>query len=177
MIIAVAGGIAAGETTVCEILEKNGFKKISLSDMLRDEVKKKGLPVIRENLRALGDELRKSKGASVLAQLAFEKTDKGNWVIDSLLAWEEAEFLKSKGAHILGVIAPDQLRYERAIKRGRIDKGFEEFMKMDEHDRSIGTDKMVGEAEFVVVNDGSLEELEAGLLLIIKTISSYPGQN
>ena len=176
MIIAVTGSIAAGETTVCGIFETLGFNKISLSDMLRREAKKRNLSAERDNLRSIGDELRKNQGKDVLAKLAYELMDDKNWVVDSVLSYEEGQFLKSKGALIIGVMAPVNARYERSRDKLEENLNMEAFLKKDEHDRGIGVDALVDEADFVINNDGTLKELEDMISLIIETISSSHAQ-
>ena len=171
MIVGISGTIGAGETTACEILEKKGFKKISLSDILREKLKEEGKEINRQNLRALGEKLRSEKGMDVLARMALENTE-GDIVIDSVFTKEEANYIQSKGGIIIGVVAPIELRYERVLKRdGEI--SWEEFQKKDEWDRKGRTDVVLEEADFIIVNDGSMEEFEEALE---KAISSARAQ-
>ena len=177
MIVTVTGSIGAGETTFSDILEKRGFRKISLSDILREKLREMGKPVIRENLRELGDKLREEHGKEALAKLAWEKMKSGgDWVVDSVMALEEAEFLKGKGAHTAGITAPDMVRYERIKARGDEFSSFEEFIKVDNHDKTVGVDTILENADFLISNDGTVEDLEEVADLIIKTISSSPSQ-
>jgi len=174
MIIGVSGPIGAGKTTICEILKARGFRYISLSDVLREECIKRGLNLERKNLRRVGDELRKRYGKAALAIIAWKRIEKnGNWVIDSIRVPEEAEYFKKKGAFILGVYAPAKIRYERIRARGRdLYKSFEEFRREDEHDRALGIDQILKNADFIILNDGTMEELEENVDMLLNFISS-----
>ncbi|MBR9681128.1 MAG: dephospho-CoA kinase [Candidatus Altiarchaeota archaeon] len=176
MIIAVTGGIAAGETTVCKLFEKKGFTFFSLSDIVRKETAQRDLEPIRNNFCDVGHDLRRLEGMDALARRAYSNMTTGDWVVDSILSYEEGQYFKSKGALIIGVLAPITLRYERS--RDKLDENvtFEKFIEKDEQDRSIGVNKLIEEADFVVNNDGTLEELENMIALIIKTISSSHDQ-
>ena len=173
MIIAVTGRICAGETSVCKVLEKKGFKRLSLSDMLREELRKQGKKVVRENLDVIGDKLRSEKGKAFLAMLALKKAREGDWAFDSIYVPEEAELLRSKGAYIVGVVAPVVVRYERARKRGEKFPSLEAFVTRDDYDARWGIDKIVEGADFIISNDGTLEDLEGSIDLVLETISSF----
>jgi dephospho-CoA kinase len=173
VIIAVSGRMSAGETTVCEVLETKGFNRLSLSDILREKLRDRGKEITRANLQYLGDKLRNENGMDVLARLALEKTDGGDWALDSIYTVEEGKYLRGNGAYLLYVTAPVEIRYKRALGRGEKYSNMQEFIEVDKEDSSRGIHKMSGEADFVVSNDGTIEELSENLDKIVETISSY----
>ncbi len=181
MILVVSGGIGAGESTFCDLLIKHNFQKESLSNILRELVKKEGKEIVRKNLRAKADSLRLKYGKAALAIMAWEKIKnlKGNWVIESFMAKEETDFFREKGAKVIGVVAPDRLRYERVLKRQGRDtfSSFEEFLKIDLKKRDIGIDSIIEDADFIIVNDGSLEELNEMVTLFVESIFSSHEKN
>lgn len=177
MIIAVTGRICAGETSFCKVLEKRGFKRISLSDIIREKLREQGKPVVRKNMDELGDNIRKEKGKAWLAKVALETMKEGNWVIDSVYVPEEGELIRSRGGYIVGIVAPPKIRYERAKARGDKYKGLEDFVKLDDFDQRWGIDKMVEDADFIISNDGTLEDFENSVELVLETISSSHAQN
>lgn len=76
MIIGVAGTNASGKDTVANYLKTKGYANYSLSDIVREECDKRGLPKDRDTLRELANELRRNFGNSVLAGRAMEKIKK-----------------------------------------------------------------------------------------------------
>jgi len=131
--IAVVGPIAAGKTTVAEIIKKKfGYPIYKLSQGIYDEADKRGLD--REDrvvLQNLGDELREKFGVDVLAQLVISKilkkfqddekeNEKQGAIIESIRNHNEVILLKKefgKDLLVISVDAPMKLRYERAVKR------------------------------------------------------------
>ena len=68
MIIGLTGKNASGKGEVANYLKAKGFVYYSHSDIIREEATKRGLEHTRDNLIALGNELREKFGSSYLAQ-------------------------------------------------------------------------------------------------------------
>lgn len=138
MIIGVTGSNASGKDTVALFLEKRGFQHLSLSDELRDELKKKKLPLTRNNLIKIGNDLRKKYGPDILAKRVFKKVSLKNVVLTSIRNTAEVNFLERRKDFALLVIDADpKLRYKRSKKRGRIGEGetFEEFLEKENREK------------------------------------------
>ncbi len=124
MLIGLTSRNAAGKDEVASFLvQRHGFAYFSLSDVLREVLKKRGLPVTRENLIEAGNKLRLEKGPGALAEIALESLkDKKDAVVVSIRNVGEIETLRKRGDFILvGVDAPVELRFQRARLRGRTD--------------------------------------------------------
>lgn len=171
LIVGLTGPIAAGHEVVGEYLKKKGFFFSSTSDRIREECKRQGLEITRENLQKLGDELRYQFGPEILAKRTWEKVQKYPLsVIDSLRNITEVEFLKTKpNFYLLGITAPRRLRFQRVAFRNReLDPmTWKEFLAVDKKDFKSGQGKFgrnitacLKKADFLVVNDGTIKELE-----------------
>jgi dephospho-CoA kinase len=190
--IAIVGPIAAGKTTVADILRDNyGFATYKLSQGIYDEADRLGLD--REDrvvLQDLGDKLRKEQGVDVLAKLAINKIlrqaqdDKdAKFVIESIRNHNEVLRLQQElgdKLYVIAVDAPMEVRYERAVKReGQYKEqhlSFEEFKKIAERDLGKESDeagqnviKCMQLADVKVDNSGTKEELEVKLKEIIES--------
>src|SRR3989338_3003892 len=120
MIIGVTGTFAAGKDTISEYLQQKGFFHFSLSDAIRDECDKRGLPKDRDTLIKLGNELRSTFGNDILARRAVESAGSQNSVFTSIRNPDEAKFLKTqKGFVLINVDAPIEIRYQRIVDRKR----------------------------------------------------------
>jgi dephospho-CoA kinase len=167
MIIGLTGKNGSGKTEICKYLESKGFKYYSLSDILREELTKRGQEITRENLIKLGNELREKFGAGILAVKLLEKIGKGNYCIDSIRNPKEIEeFRKRKDFFLVGVEASIELRYQRIQKRQREEDkiSFEEFKRLEELENSNSDfgqqiDKCMEMADIIINNDGTIEEL------------------
>ena len=171
MIIGVAGTNAAGKSTVVRLLEGKGFATFSLSDVLREEARRRGLPQDRDTLRALGNEIRARDGAGALMREALRRVSRPDLVIDSIRNPAEAEELRRRSALIIGVDADSRVRFSRAVEReartGRAENAptFEEFLERERIENSddpkgqqLG--KVLAMADVVFRNDGTSAQLE-----------------
>ena len=172
MIIGMTGSIAAGKETLTGFLRKRGFRYFITSDLLKDELNKRGAEITRENMQNLGDELRGKHGAEVLMKMLLKKIDVNeNSILDSIRNPKEAEFLRDNLDNfiLIAIDAPREIRFKRMLERGKPSdpKTWEDFLKTDERDKSdpenpLGQQvgKCIDIADHVLINDRSLEEME-----------------
>lgn len=145
MIIGITGTNAAGKESVAAILNKRGFVQFSCSDAIRDEARRRGLPLDRESLIALGNELRGAFGSSVLADRVFQSIkEQGikNAMVVSIRNPAEAKALAVHDNFVLvWVDAKPEIRYERSRQRQR-DKSdelsFDEFLALEQFEQDAG---------------------------------------
>ncbi len=164
--IGLTGTNGSGKGAAAEYFISKGYAFYSLSDVIREELKKDGLDLTRDNLIRKGNELRAAGGADFLARQVMEKVE-GKAVIDSIRNPEEIRFLKDKKNFILLAIDADvELRYERVKKRGRDESAatLQEFIEKEDEEKT--TNPMQQQlhtcleiADFTVLNEGSLEDL------------------
>lgn len=169
-LIGLTGTNGSGKGEAAAYLKKKGYFYFSLSDVIRDALRKNGKEVSRDNLIEKGNELRKKYGPDILARMALKRV-KGKAVIDSIRNPSEIEYLRKKKKFILLAIdAPVELRYERVKQRGRKESvsTLEEFIKKEKEEMT-GSKKgqqlhsCIQMADFVIMNDGTLEDLHLKL--------------
>jgi dCMP deaminase len=121
MIIGLTGKNASGKGEVAKVLTEGGFNYLSLSDLLREELAKRGLKVTRENLIQVGTEMRQFYGGGVLADRALQKIDVDkNYIVDSIRNPREVEVLRRlKNFRLVHVTAMPKTRFERIAGRAR----------------------------------------------------------
>lgn len=134
LIIGVTGTLGAGKGTVVDyLIGKNRFKHFSVRELLVKEIEKRGLPVNRESMVIVGNDLRQKHSPSYLAEELFKKAEGSNknCVIESLRTPGEIASLRKIGKfYLFAVDADPKKRYQRIRKRGSAtDKvSFEEFL-------------------------------------------------
>ena len=164
--IGLTGTNGSGKGAAAEYFVSKGYAYHSLSDVIREELNKDGLPPTRDNLIRKGNELRSLGGPDFLARQVMKRVE-GKAVIDSIRNPEEVRFLKGKKDFILLAIDADvALRYERVKKRGRDESAasLEEFVKKEDEEKTASPTQQqlhtcLKMADFFVLNDGSLEDL------------------
>ncbi|MFH1393314.1 MAG: deaminase [Candidatus Micrarchaeota archaeon] len=169
MIIGLTGENCAGKGTVAEYLQKKSFYYLSLSDIIREELKADGKELTRQNLIEKGNELREKFGPAILATKTTLKIQKDrNYVIDSIRNPIEVEELKKiKGFVLVHVTAPAEIRFERMKARGREEDpntldSFKEIEKLEMENEERTKQNLVGafsHADRKLMNDVDLQEL------------------
>lgn len=174
--IGLTGYMGSGKGELTKLLQKRGFSYVSLSDAVREEATRRGLPHTRENLQTVGNLLRDANGAGVLGKKireTVEREKERRWVIDGIRnpgEWEELKILPD--FQMVGVTASPETIVNRIQKRNREGSplSHEEILSKLNRERGIGeppegqqVQKCLDSADFLIVNEGSLDDLEAKL--------------
>lgn len=167
MIIGLTGANASGKGEAARYLVSKGFQYCSLSDILREEAKARGIELSRENLIKLGNDLRKEKGPSILAELTIKKlAGNQNYVVDSIRnPFEVKALMRTKGFILIGIDAPTEIRFKRLIKRNRPGdpQTLEEFIEKEKKENTNTLTNQQLEnclklADKIIINDSTIEE-------------------
>lgn len=172
MIIGITGTNGAGKGTVVEYLKSKGFAHYSVRSYIAEEIKRRGLPLNRDSMHTVGNDMRAARGIDYWDNLIFadaEKNGHTDFIIDSVRNLASAKKLKEKGAVLWGVDANRKLRYERAVLRGsETDKvSFEEFCAQEDSEMAQTAENemnifaILEMADVRLANNGTLEELFA----------------
>jgi dephospho-CoA kinase len=181
MIVGLTGTFAAGKGTVAAMLGARGFCYHSLSDILREELVIRGVPEGREALMHLGNELREAGGPGVLAERLLDRLqDQGDHIVDSIRNPEEVRRLRTLDDFTLvGVDADQRVRFERLRNRARQGdpETWEAFQALEAAE-TVSDDPTKQQLartwtmrDATLINDGSEEELRAGLETLLGGLS------
>ena len=190
MIIGLTGTLGSGKGTVSKLLQKNGFKHTTLSDRIREEAAKRGISSEhnRKVLQDIGNEFREKYGGNIWILITLKMINpEEDWIIDGIRNLGEIEELKKhKDFRLIAVDAPAELRAERIWRRnklaeeGRLNSDptdINEFKKIEQRDRGMGEKESgqqvslcMGLADFKIINDSGLENLEKKVDSILKNI-------
>ena len=172
MILGIAGSFGSGKGTVVEYLSNTlGFKHYSASGFITEEIRRRGMPVNRDSMIVVANDLRKQHGPAYIIETLYERAqaEGGKAIIEALRAVAEVRKIKELGGHVIGVNADPEIRYERAFARGSEKENvpFEQFL---EHERLESNPDdptkqnvfgALEEADIHIDNNGTLEELHA----------------
>lgn len=184
MIIGVAGPYGAGKGEVVAYLEARSFYPYSLSDVLRDELRARGVEETRERMIATGNELRAKGGPAALADrlLARLEPDR-NYVIDSIRHPAEVDALRRRGRgfKLIWVDADPKLRLERLRSRARPGDpaSLDALLEQEGRERSGGgdhaqqLDAVEKLADYRLRNEGALAVLHAGVQRVLEECQGF----
>jgi len=180
MLIGLTGPNAAGKGAAAGYLKKRGFTYLSLSNILREELRARGLEPDREALIAIGNELREREGPGILAARILERINsEKSHIIDSIRHPAEVETLRQRADFFLTLIdATAEARFER-IKRRKREKDpttLETFVDLEKRELAGQEDvhqqlaRTTVLADYVINNDGTLGDLRKKMDRIVSEI-------
>lgn len=181
IIIGFVGPICSGKGEAIKyIVEKHGFISVSNSDQIREEIKKRGQDITRENLAVTAGDLRQKYGPGILAQRAWNKIKEQNpekVVFDAIRTLGEVDFLNSlSNFHLIAIEADQKIRFERIKQRiipGQTDPiTWEGFLEAEKRDLGYGMNiqDCIEMAEFHITNEGTEEKLYQQLDQILSNL-------
>jgi dCMP deaminase len=170
--IGLTGLMGSGKGEIANVLKKRGYRYTSLSDIVREEASKHGLPHTREHLQNIGNELRAKGGASAIARLtreAVEKNPEAQWVIDGIRnPGEVRELQRLPDFHLIGLTAGTDTIVTRLLERKREGGSFTREQILERLEQEKGTNEpLEGQqvmaclemVDYLIINEGSLEDL------------------
>lgn len=180
MIFGLTGKNGSGKSIVAEFFKDKGYEFYSLSDMIREEIRKNNLEVTRENLIATGRRLREEGGPSALADKVrthFKASQ--NYIVDSIRNPAEVKSLqKEPGFQLIYVDVNQKTRFDRVVSRKREGDplDFEKFVELENKELQSDNpaaqqlNQTIAMADIVITNNGTIDELYTKLEEILKTV-------
>lgn len=168
IILGLAGEMAAGKGTVAGYIEKkHSGSSHRFSTMLRDVAKRMHLEESRENLQKISTIFRESFFDDILSSVIAKDVEDDEHeiiAIDGVRRIADILYLKKlPGFRLVYIDADIENRFSRITnRRENVDdsgKSFEEFKKDHEREAELQIKGLKNEADFVIDNNGSFEEL------------------
>jgi len=173
-VIGIVGMPASGKGEVSRIARELGIPVVVMGDVIRERVKAAGLPVTDENLGAMSGKLRSELGMDAIARIAIpliEAEAAPVVLVDGIRGDHEvATFRKHfPDFTLIGIVSSFETRYRRLANRGRSDDSLtaEELRVRDERELGWGLGRALAQADYTVVNEGTLEEFTAEIRALL----------
>jgi len=178
LVFAFVGAPAAGKTEAASVAKELGIPVITMGEVIREELRKRGLPLNDKNAGRVANELRAREGMDAVAKrciplIKAQRKSAGKnqkvivVVVDGVRGIAEVETFKKEFGNdfvLVRIDAPLSLRYERIKSRGRGDDldllSLEEFKNREKRELGWGMEEAMKKADKVVKNTMSLEEFK-----------------
>ncbi|MFO7711554.1 MAG: AAA family ATPase [Candidatus Woesearchaeota archaeon] len=167
MIIGITGTLGAGKTTIVEYLKGKGFAHYSVRDFLTEEIKRRDMPINRDSMVTVANDLRQKHSPSYIVEQLYEQAKGQDAVIESIRTPGEVKALKDYGDFMLLAIDADiKTRYDRIIARkSETDQiSFEKFKEDEEREMNSDEEhkqnitRCIEMADHRIDNNGTIEE-------------------
>lgn len=181
-ILAVVGMSGSGKSVVVDYLTDKGYPKVYFGGMIYKEMEKRGIERTEDGIaeRDFREMIRAAEGKDwVVRQVIAETRDligagQKRIILDGVYSWTEYKTLKKEFPGCLtfvAVVVDKNLRYSRVAERpGR---AFD-AAAIRERDRSeienLEKGGPIVAADYYLLNNGTVEELRAGVDKILKEI-------
>lgn len=164
-LIVTVGMPGSGKDELVEVAHSMGLATLKMGDLVRDETRRRGLPLNNASIARIANEEREKHGPGVWAQRALPKLTETKMLVDGCRSDAEvAVFRHNFGdLFVLGIFASPEARYDRMMKRGRGDDGagLQEFFDRDRRELKWGIGSAFALADGMLINEGSLNEFRS----------------
>jgi len=170
-IFIVVGMPASGKNIARMFAENKGIPYFATGDIVRLEVKNRGLEADAKNTARVSDELRGEDGLGVTRRALATALSQDSDVVflEGMRSMPEIELIrKGSPAVIVAFLAPRTLRRERVMSRGRADDSVDAFEDRDMREISYGTGIPIALADEYILNTGTMEDATGQLETIIR---------
>lgn len=177
IILGITGEMASGKGTAADyLINKKGGVGYRFSSILRDLGKRLYLDETRENLQKMSTAVREYFGQDILCKVIHKDVEKDQSeliVIDGVRREQDVqEFSKLKEFKLVYIETDLEKRFERIKKRAENsddkNKTFEEFQADHQREAEQEIKKLKNQADFIIDNNGSFEDLYQQINNILK---------
>ena len=168
-IVAVCGMPGSGKGEFSRVVEKFKIPIFSMGDMVREELRSRGLVETPENVGYIAVDLREKFGEGVLAKrlvpyIENKFTENGLIIIEGIRGVAEYEVFKEQWNDkfkILAIESDTEIRWNRIKIRGRGDDGDREaFDVRDLREKSWGLERLLSLSDIQIKNNSEIVDFE-----------------
>lgn len=181
-LLAIVGMAGSGKSVVIDYLTSRGTPKSYFGGMNFKEMTKRGIEITPENEKIFRKQIREEEGNDwVVRQVIAEVKDliaagQKRIVLDGLYSWTEYKALKKEfpgdQLTVVAVVCPRDLRYKRLASRPVRPFDRQAARDRDYHEiENVEKGGPIAIADYFILNDGSLENLESQLKSILSKIN------
>jgi dephospho-CoA kinase len=170
----------SGKSVVVDHLTEKGYPKVYFGGMILKEMEKRGIEITAENEKQFREMIRAKEGKDwVVKQVIAEVKDliaagQKRIVLDGVYSWTEYKLIKHefpKSVTFLAIMTTKKIRYERVAKRTVRPLDAQEIRARDIAEiENLEKGGPIVAADYFVLNDGTMEELQNYVDEILKEI-------
>ncbi|MFH0849197.1 MAG: AAA family ATPase [archaeon] len=176
-IIAITGMAGSGKALTSDVARQLGCPVFVCGDVVREEVRRLGLPPTPENTGRIMLRIREEEGPAVVAKRLSQMMlacDAPALVVEGIRNPEEIEELRGNfgSVTVVAIHASSSTRFDRLRMRGRPDDphDWNEFEGRDVRELKVGIGNVIAQADEMIVNEGSIDELTNEAIRVFQEI-------
>jgi dephospho-CoA kinase len=177
LVIGIVGMPGAGKAVVRRIAKTMGCSEVVMGDVVRQEVRRRGLPPSPENLGKVMLTLREEKGPTVVADQCIPRIRSSETdivVVDGLRSLHEANAFRAHFPDftLVAIHSSPEIRFQRLFRRQRNDdpKRWDTFAARDSRELHVGLGSAIATADWMIVNEGTRAEFKRKARQILEAV-------
>jgi dephospho-CoA kinase len=170
-IIIVVGMPASGKNIARQYAEAREIPYFATGDLVREEVRRRGLEPDAATMAKVSTELRGPDGMGVTKLALSSAIQSGAEVLflEGMRSQPEIDHIRGDNeCTVIAFLAPRKMRLERIMSRGRSDDSPQAFDSRDQREVEYGTAVPIALADEYILNTSSMEEALKELDNIVK---------
>lgn len=174
-VLVTTGMPGSGKEEFLKCCVERGAKVMRMGDIVREKAKELGIDSSDASIGTLANEERKRYGMDIWAKRTIPYVGGDLVVIDGTRGLDETRAFKhafGESVKIVAIHASSRTRYERLRARARADSPLSksEFEQRDKRELEWGLGDVISEADHMVVNEYSLQELRRQVNALLDTL-------
>ena len=176
-IIAFVGMPGSGKSLAVNVAKERGIPVVSMGDVVREEVKLRGLEETPKNLGMVSKGLREEEGPQAVANRTLTKIGKEKSrivFVEGIRSLEEIKLFKKHYPDftLIAIHASPETRFKRLCERERPDDSMDikVFQERDAREINFGLESAMAKADYVVENEGREDELIENMRTVLGKI-------
>ena len=174
-LIVTVGMPGSGKDELVGVARAMGLATLKMGDLVRDETRRRGLPVTNQNVARVASEERDKHGPGIWAQRAIPKLTETRMLVDGCRSDSEVQVFRHNfgDLFVLGIYASPETRYDRLSARRRSDDvDLQDFYDRDRRELKWGIGNAFALADGMIVNEGTLDEVRRAARAMLERILS-----
>lgn len=179
-IIATAGLPGSGKGLFSAVAAEYGIPVFVCGEVVREETRRRGLPLTMANTGAVMLRIREEEGPAVISKRLIPKIDASGCstaIVEGVRNLEEIEELRTHYGNVtlIGIHSSPQTRFDRLRSRGREDDPatWEEFESRDLRELGVGLGKAMALADEMAINEETIEEFQCLAQALLQWVLAF----
>jgi dephospho-CoA kinase len=157
-LIVTVGMPGSGKDELLEIARSIGLATLKMGDLVREETRRRGLPLTNPNVGRIASEERDKHGGGMRA---LPKLTETRMLVDGCRSDTEVTVFRHNfgDLFVLGIFASPETRYDRMTTRSRNDDGgsLQDFFDRDRRELKWGIGNAFALADGMLINEGPID--------------------
>lgn len=180
IVLGITGLPSSGKGEFSEVAKTHDFYELIMGDVIRNECKRRGLPVNRENSNKIMLKLREERGDNAVALITLEwietaiKKGKNRILIDGIRSMEEVNTFRNiyPDMLLIAIHADPKTRYQRAKNRKRQDDAYswDSFHRRDQLELDVGIGNAIALSDIMISSKNNLSSVKNSYNEVINDI-------